>query len=100
MSEDDINILKEELTKIKAKIGKYAIYGDNDYEIVDRSGDNDTNVYFSEDFEYSTSLHKIVNSIIDIKFDGVSTGGNLKVGTYTFYFTLADSDDNESDFVG
>ena len=79
---------------------RFSIYGDNDYEIVDRSGDNDTNVYFSEDFEYSTSLHKIVNSIIDIKFDGVSTGGNLKVGTYTFYFTLADSDDNESDFVG
>lgn len=31
LSEDDINILKEELSKIKAKIGKYAIYGDNDY---------------------------------------------------------------------
>lgn len=79
---------------------RFSLYGDNEYELVDRSGDNDTNIYFEEDFEYSTSLHKIVNSIVDIKFDGVQTSGNLKVGTYTFYFTLADADDNESDFVG
>ena len=32
LSEDDINILKEELSKIEAKIGKYAICGDNDYK--------------------------------------------------------------------
>ena len=79
---------------------RFSLYGDNEYELVDRSGDNDTNIYFEEDFEYSTSLHKIVNNIVDIKFDGVQTSGNLKVGTYTFYFTLADADDNESDFVG
>ena len=79
---------------------RFSLYGDNEYELVDRSGDNDTNIYFEEDFEYSTSLHKIVNSIVDIKFDGVQTSGYLKVGTYTFYFTLADADDNESDFVG
>ena len=79
---------------------RFSLYGDNEYELVDRAGDNDTNIYFNDDFEYSTSLHKIVNGIVDIKFNGIQTGGNLKVGTYTFYFTLADSDDNESDFVG
>jgi hypothetical protein len=50
---------------------RFSLYGDNEYELVDRSGDNDTNIYFEEDFEYSTSLHKIVNNIVDIKFDGV-----------------------------
>ncbi len=33
LKEDDINILKEQLSKIEAKIGKYAIYGDNDYKL-------------------------------------------------------------------
>ncbi len=35
LKEDDINILKEELSKIEAKIGKYAICGDNDYNQLD-----------------------------------------------------------------
>ena len=80
---------------------RFSLYGDNEYEIIDRSGERDTNVYNDDDaFEYETALHKIVNKIVKIDFKGVQTGGNLKVGTYTFYFTLADSDDNESDFVG
>ena len=33
IKEDDINILKESLSKIEAKISKYAIYGDNDYKL-------------------------------------------------------------------
>ena len=33
LSKDDINVLKEELSKIEAKIGKYAIYGDNDFKL-------------------------------------------------------------------
>ncbi len=33
LSEEDINVLKEQLSKIEAKIGKYAIYGDNDYKL-------------------------------------------------------------------
>ena len=27
-------------------------------------------------------------------------GGNLKIGNYHFYFRLADSDGNETDFIG
>jgi len=31
---------------------------------------------------------------------GVSTGGNLPVGNYHFYFKLSDADGNETDFIG
>lgn len=79
---------------------RFSLYGGGEYKIIDRKGDEDTNQYEESDFEYSTSLNKIVNSIVQINFDGIFTGGNLPVGTYTFYFTLADSDDNESDFIG
>ena len=33
LNDEDINILNENLSKIEAKIGKYAIYGDNDYKL-------------------------------------------------------------------
>ncbi len=33
LKEDDINILKDQMSKIEAKIGKYAICGDNDYKL-------------------------------------------------------------------
>jgi hypothetical protein len=44
-------------------------------------------------------LYKIVNGIPEIKFLRVTSGGNLKVGNYHFYFRLADSDGNETDFI-
>jgi len=53
-------------------------------------GTNDTNLYIDSDLTQQTSLNKIVQSIVDIQFDEVLDGGNLPVGNYTFYFTLAD----------
>jgi hypothetical protein len=44
-------------------------------------------------------LYKIVNTIPKITFLGTPAGGNLKVGNYHFYFKLADTDGNETDFV-
>ena len=44
-------------------------------------------------------VYKIVDNIPEITFLRTSSGGNLKVGNYHFYFKLADSDGNETDFV-
>jgi hypothetical protein len=41
-----------------------------------------------------------VIKIPKIKFNGVTSGGNLKVGNYHVYFKLSDADGNETDFVG
>lgn len=80
---------------------RFSLFGDSQYEIIDRSGNEDTNQYHDDSsFEYETSLHRIVNSIVGIQFNGIASDGNLPIGNYTFYFTLADADDNESDFVG
>jgi len=67
---------------------------------VDREGDNDTNIYDKETFESDISLYKKINTIAKIKFIGVTTGGNLPVGNYHFYFKLSDADGNETDFIG
>lgn len=71
----------------------------NQYEIIDRRGNNDTNIYDKgEQFDVDTSLYKKVTTIPELEFLGVGHGGNLSVGSYTFYFKYVDDDGNESDF--
>lgn len=80
---------------------RFSATGKNTYEIVDRKGNNDTNIYDQgEQFDVDTSLYKRVVKIPKINFRGVYAGGNLKVGNYNFYFKLSDADGNETDFVG
>lgn len=79
---------------------RFSATGKNTYEIIDRQGNNDTNIYDQgEQFDIDTSLYKIVNNIPKLTFMGTSSGGNMKVGNYYFYFKLSDSDGNETDFI-
>jgi len=79
----------------------FAPYGNNEVKIIKRNQNIlETNVYEEENFEYNTSLVRVCNSIVDIKFDGENENGSLPVGNYVFYFKVADSDDNESEFIG
>jgi hypothetical protein len=78
---------------------RFTVTGKNTYKIVDRKGDNDTNIYDQgEQFDVDTSLFKNVNKIPQLKYLGTSSG-NMKIGNYHFYFKYADADGNESDWV-
>ena len=79
---------------------RFSVLQNNTYEIVDRIGNNDTNLYDSEQFDLDTSLYKRVNTIPTITFNSVLPSGNLKVGNYVIYIKYADADGNETDFVG
>lgn len=80
---------------------RFSATGKNTYEVIDRKGNNDTNIYDQGDaFNSDTSLYKTVSKIPHIKFIGTSSGGNLKIGNYFFYFKLSDDDGNETDFIG
>ena len=80
---------------------RFSATGKNSYEVVDRKGNNDTNIYDQgEQFDIDTSLYKRVIKIPEINFVNVQAGGNLKVGNYHFYFKFSDADGNETDFVG
>lgn len=79
---------------------RFSATGKNTYEIVDRKGDNDTNIYDQgSQFDIDTSLYKRVIEIPQLRLLGVYSGGDLKVGNYHFYFKYADADGNETDFV-
>lgn len=78
---------------------RFSPTGMNTYKVVDREGSNDTNIYDEESFNSDISLYKVANTIINLSFEGINNGGNLKVGNYYFYFKLADADGNETDFI-
>lgn len=78
---------------------RFSPIGKNKYQICDRKGNNDTNIYDRGDqFDIDSSLYKKVTTIPKLKFNGVSYGGNLSIGNYHFYFRYVDEDGNESDF--
>lgn len=79
---------------------RFSVLQNNTYEVVDRIGNNDTNLYDSEQFDLDTSLYKRVNTIPTITFNSVLPSGDLKVGNYVIYIKYADADGNETDFVG
>lgn len=78
---------------------RFTVTGRNTYKIIDRKGDNDTNIYDQGDqFDTDTSLFKNVNKIPKLEYLGTSNG-NMPIGNYHFYFKYSDSDGNESDWV-
>ena len=79
---------------------RFSVLQNNTYEIVDRIGNNDTNIYDDSQFDTDSSLYKRVNVIPTINFNGILQHGNLQVGNYVIYLKYADADDNETDFIG
>lgn len=79
---------------------RFSATGKMTYEIIDRAGNNDTNIYDQgEQFDTDTSLYKRVKTIPKLVLKSVQSGGSLPCGNYHFYFRLADADGNETDFV-
>ena len=77
---------------------RFSVREKDTYEIVDRIGENDTNVYNSNSFDKDTSLYFQYDYNPIISFTGF-VKGVLPVGQYCFYFTYCDSDGNESDII-
>lgn len=72
---------------------------DKRYKIVDRKGNNDTNIYDIQTLEQTTRLFKTIEKIPYVDFKGLNEGGQLRAGNYVFYFKYSDADGNESDII-
>ena len=77
---------------------RFSVREKNTYEIVDRIGENDTNIYNSKNFEKDSALYFQQSTIASTQFVQLIVG-NLSVGQYCFYFSYCDSDGNESDII-
>ena len=77
---------------------RFSVREKDTYEIVDRIGENDTNIYNSKTFDKDTSLYFQYEYNPIISYLGFIKG-TLPVGQYCFYFTYCDADENESDYI-
>lgn len=92
-------ILNDDSNSPKMINSRFSVLEESQFEITDHKGNKDTNLYQEHILDQDTNLYKTINKIPKLTFDGLSTGGNLKVGAYHFYFKLSDNDDNETDFI-
>lgn len=92
-------ILNDDLNPPRIVNSRFTVVEDKRFNIIDRKGDNDTNIYHEERIDLDTRLFKNSNSIPYIDFHGLQEGGNLKAGNYIFYFKYVDADGNESDII-
>ena len=92
-------ILNDDLNPPKLINSRFSPLENSTYEIVDRNGNNDTNIYDDNQFDIDSSLYKRITTVVNLQFRGLTDGGNLKVGNYVFYFKYADADGNETDFI-
>jgi len=77
---------------------RFSVRENGTYEIVDRIGENDTNVYGSDTLDKDSSLYLQYGFNPIVSYEGF-VSGKLPVGQYCFYFTYCDKDDNESDYI-
>ena len=93
-------ILNDGLNKSKLINSRFRVCENNTYEVINRFGNNDANLYDKEQFDSDTSLVKSVKRIPSILFNGIDGAGQLPCGAYNFYFKYEDDDGNETDFIG
>ena len=72
---------------------------DDRYKIIDRAGNNDTNIYNQGQLSLQTKLYKTSNTIPKLNFEGLESGGANKAGNYTFFVRYSDADGNETDII-
>lgn len=66
----------------------------------DRPGTASSNAYTSASVDEQTKLILSSSTILKVAFNGITTGGKLKYGTYRYYFAYETEDFNSTDIVG
>lgn len=92
-------ILNDDKNRPRLVNSRFTVQEDKTFLIPDHKGMKDTNLYAESTFDIDTSLKRITVNIPKLEFVGLEDGGNMKCGSYTFYFKLADADDNETEVI-
>ena len=92
-------ILNNDYSSPKLINSRFSVLENDTFEVPDHIGNKDTNLYDDNDLVLDTSLYKTISKLPSLDFNGLNQFGQLKCGSYHFYFKFADNDDNETDFV-
>lgn len=71
----------------------------NRYTIVDRYGNNDTNIYDENSFDIESRLFSTYRGFPTIELEDIVDGGSMLCGSYVFYFRFCNADGDETDIV-
>lgn len=70
------------------------------YEIIERTGTKETNIYEEKDFETVINLIAQSSKILNVDFNGLLPGGRLLSGNYRYFFMLETEDGNRTNVLG
>jgi hypothetical protein len=79
---------------------RFTLRDNNTYEVIDRNGLKDTNLYEAKDFETIINLISTTDKIMKVDFLGVLQGGRVKSGNYRYFFALETEDGNQTNIAG
>lgn len=71
----------------------------NRYKVIDRYGNNDTNIYDDEFLSQETSLFNSYKGFPTLEIDRIQDGGDMPCGSYVFYFRFCNADGDYTDIV-
>lgn len=92
-------ILNDDLNPPLIINSRFTAKEDDRYVVIDRNGNNDTNLYDENNLLSQLRLYKTSDKISQVELVGLENGGSNQCGNYTFYFKYADADGNETDVI-
>lgn len=92
-------IIDDDINDPKLINSGFSVQENNTYLIPEHLGNAVTNIYEDDTLKGDVALFKLYDRIPTLTFNGLSTGGQLQCGSYTFYFRLADADKNVTNVV-
>lgn len=78
---------------------RFSVQEGKTFEVVDHKGNTDENLYEEDKFDLKTQLLLNYEKIPTLEFKGLSESGTFPCGSYFFYFTGADAQENESEVI-
>ena len=79
---------------------RFTLRENKTYEIIERNGLKDTNLYYQKDFDTIINLISTTDKIMKVGFLGVLQGGKLRSGNYRYFFALETEDGNTTNISG
>lgn len=95
-----INIIfTDNYNPIRLINSRFTALPNNKFEIRDRIGQDDTNLYNKENFNNTLNLFQNSNKIVNLDLDSISFGGELNSGVYRYYIKYSTQDGNTTNIV-
>lgn len=90
-------VINDDKSKSRLINSRFSVQEHNTFLVPDHIGFHDTNIYEESDFELQSLLIQSPHKIPKLKFKGLlNQAGQLKCGTYIFYFKYKDADGNDT----